>query len=102
MSSEAVTRNDLAGILNAVLPPSTPVRIETVTIPSTTSDQMKGQIVAPTVSGYQFVAWVALATDGYVGAAYAQDPISATTNVWDSRSGGTGCTIHAYALYQIV
>lgn len=77
-----------------------PMIVQTVTIPSETSGTLKGQITAPTVSGYTFVLWAALATDGYVGAAYAQDPTSATTNVWDNYNGYTGCTIHAYALYR--
>ena len=77
-----------------------PMIVQTVTIPSETSGTLKGQITAPTVSGYTFVLWAAFATDGYVGAAYAQDPTSPTTNVWDNYNGYTGCTIHAYALYR--
>lgn len=56
-------------------------------------------ISAPTVSGYSFVAWIGVATIGWVGVCYAEGPTSASTNVWNTTSGSG--TVRATALYSL-
>lgn len=60
-------------------------------------------ITAPTVSGYTFVSWLTVATNGWVGSMYVASPTSASTAAWvvatTSTGGGTG-DVWCYALYK--
>lgn len=57
-------------------------------------------ITAPTVSGYQFVCWVASASNGTVRMTYISDPDGETARVWyEGSTFGSGSTIRCYALY---
>ena len=59
-------------------------------------------ITAPSVSGYEFVAWVESSTSGWTGATYIQSPNSASTRIWvgaSSASSGTG-KVTATAIYR--
>lgn len=55
-------------------------------------------ITAPAVSGYSFVCWCGVATEGDVGAPYIVNADSAETTVCDAL--GKGEKIQAVALYQ--
>lgn len=55
-------------------------------------------ITAPAVSGYKFVCWCGVATEGDVGAPYIANADSAETTAWDAL--GKGEKIQAIALYQ--
>ena len=57
-------------------------------------------ITAPTVSGYQFVCWVASASNGTVRMTYISDPDGSTARVWyEGNTFGSNSTIRCYALY---
>ena len=58
------------------------------------------KITAPAArSGFKFLCWVMLATSGFVGAFYPENPTSATTTCFGVvPSGGSG-KLKAYALY---
>ena len=57
-------------------------------------------VTAPTVSGYKFLCWAEVATNGWVGNVYASAPSSAKCNMWNATTGqsGTG-RIDCLALY---
>ena len=61
---------------------------------------LAAEITAPDVSGYTFVCWTGVATQGNVGTPYIESPDSATTNVWDAAKT-PGATIYATALYRL-
>ena len=54
-------------------------------------------VVAPAVSGYEFVCWLQAASSGTVRAGYMQDPSQASTNVWNTNTNAT--TYICTALY---
>lgn len=59
-------------------------------------------ITAPTISGYTFVCWAAVATDGWVGSCYVENPLAVTTNIWNASTGQGGSgLVHATALYRL-
>ena len=58
------------------------VRSVRATLPANTA---KVAITAPTVSGYSFVCWIGVATNGWVGDPYVQNQGASSTNVWCSR-----------------
>lgn len=59
-------------------------------------------ITAPTISGYTFVCWVAVATDGWIGSCYVQNALAVTTNIWNASTGQSGSgTVNATALYRL-
>lgn len=59
-----------------------------------------GQVTAPAVSGYSFLAWVIATTTGWVGACYFETPLSATTGIWCAAdASATGGATLCYALY---
>ena len=64
------------------------------------TDSKLGDVTAPAVSGYSFLAWVIATTAGWVGAFYFETPLSATTGVWCAADASTtsGATL-CYALY---
>ena len=57
-------------------------------------------VTAPSVSGYKFLCWAQVATNGWVGYVYPSAPLSATCNMWNATTGlsGTG-RIDCIALY---
>lgn len=58
------------------------------------------KITAPVArSGFKFLCWIAMATVGYIGAFYAENPTSATTTCWGVVPGGDSGRLKAYALY---
>ena len=103
MSSEAITRNDLKSILDAILPSGSTVQLRAVSINFTgsVSSRNLGEITAPTIDGYTFVCWVAVSSLGYVGSPYTEFANQQTTTVWDLQYGyiGANCSVHAWALY---
>ena len=60
-------------------------------------------INAPTQSGYTFSHWSVVATSGWVGSVCVEAPTAASTNLWNSYSGGvtsgTGA-VNATAIYK--
>ena len=50
-------------------------------------------------SGFKFLCWVMLATSGFVGAFYPENPTSATTTCYGVSTGGGSGKLNAYALY---
>ena len=58
------------------------------------------RITAPAArSGFKFLCWVMLATSGFVGAFYPENPTSATTTCYGVSTGGGSGKLNAYALY---
>jgi hypothetical protein len=73
-------------------------RLEIVT--KSTTGRKLGEVTAPEVSGYSFLAWVFISTVGWVGACYFDSPLQATSGVWcaadaSTTEGSTQC----FALY---
>ena len=58
-------------------------------------------ITAPDITGFTFVAWVAVETVGWVGSCYATSAIGKTANIFNASTGqsGTG-RVDATALYK--
>lgn len=57
-------------------------------------------ITAPAAkSGFKFLCWVMLATSGFVGAFYPENPTSRTTKCFGVVTGGGSGKLNAYALY---
>ena len=54
-------------------------------------------VTAPDVDGYTFLCWVQVSTIGWIGSAYPEIPMSKSTTVWSTTSGGR---ILCTALYQ--
>ena len=70
---------------------------------STTINKAYGSnvhVTAPTVSGYQFLCWAQVTTNGWVGSAYPSTPLNQSSPIWIASSGqsGTG-QIDCLALY---
>ena len=62
------------------------------------------EITAPTISGYTFVCWFGVASQGWVGSLYAEHYDQPTTKFWVSYkhwgpSGATTGSVAAFALY---
>ena len=58
------------------------------------------KITAPRArSGFKFLCWVMLATSGFVGVFYPENPTSATTTCYGVVPGGDSGKLKAYALY---
>ena len=59
-------------------------------------------VTAPTVTGYTFVCWVNISTQGWVGSLYFEDPGAQTTKVWcaSAIAGGSGGATWCRALYR--
>lgn len=59
-------------------------------------------VTAPTVTDYTFVAWVATATQGWVGSVYPAQPTAQTATFWVSVSDGNtnNMNVNAVALYR--
>ena len=72
--------------------------VDAVTVNASATTTPK--ITAPRAkSGFKFLCWVMLATSGFVGSFYPENPTSATTTCYGvSTSGGSG-SLKAYALY---
>lgn len=75
--------------------------IEIVNIPSPTASWSYSTATAPTVSGYQFIAWLGCSTIGYIGSAYCENVGNSTTNVFDPFGAG-GHQIRCVAFYSRV
>ena len=58
-------------------------------------------INAPNVDGYTFVAWIGVASNGFVGSPYIESCVNATTHIFDANVAG-GQSYNAYALYSIL
>lgn len=57
-------------------------------------------IIAPSAkSGFKFLCWVMLATVGFIGAFYPENPTSRTTKCFGVVTGGGSGKLNAYALY---
>jgi hypothetical protein len=63
-----------------------------------------GDVTAPTVSGYKFIAWINVASIGNISALYIASPTTATTAVWcvTTVNAGSNKTVRCTALYQKV
>lgn len=59
-------------------------------------------VTAPNVTGYTFVCWGEVATNGWVGGVYPADPTSQTSNFWVAVSDGqtTSANVRAVAIYR--
>lgn len=42
---------------------------------------------APSKSGYYFVCWIHVASSGFVGSPYFENPGSSGTRIWDAHPG---------------
>ena len=58
-------------------------------------------INAPNVDGYTFVAWIGVASNGFVGSPYIESCVNSTTHIFDAHVTG-GQSYNAYALYSIL
>ena len=47
-----------------------------------TAQNIKYQIVAPTVEGYQFLFWLSSATINWIGSTYIDDPTHYNPSIW--------------------
>lgn len=58
-------------------------------------------ITATTVEGYTFMYWLAVVSNGWVGAPYASAPNNATSPVWTptAKPSTSGKSLDTYALY---
>ena len=58
-------------------------------------------ITAPKVDGYRFIAWVASASVGWIGATYIASPTSSSTDVYNASNVQDGNrSVNCTALYQ--
>lgn len=59
-----------------------------------------GDVTAPTVDGYRFLAWAFISTVSWVGACHFEYPLKATTAVWCAADTGVASgSAQCYALY---
>lgn len=58
-------------------------------------------ISAPSITGFTFVAWVAVDTVGWIGSCYVTSPISTAARIFNATTGQTGTgEVYATALYK--
>lgn len=86
-----------------VWPPKPTVHAELVNANINKAYSGHVSVTAPNVSGYQFLCWAQVATDGWVGTVYPSAPMSQTSDMWNALTGASGQTgtglIHCLALY---
>lgn len=58
-----------------------PLIMRTVSVTGNTRGNM-GSVTAPTVNGYEFICWISVFSNGWVGSPYASSPTSKTTPIW--------------------
>ena len=82
---------------------STPPMVTRIVAGSVTASYASHtSMTAPSISGYTFVGWGAVATVGWVGSVYPSAPQSQTSDFWvasANTSSGAG-TINALAIYR--
>ena len=57
-------------------------------------------VTADNVTGYKFVAWIGVATVGWVGYVYPEDFSAKTVNVFATTTSSSARNIACFALYE--
>ena len=73
------------------------VAMQSATIPA---NSKMVTVTANVPSGYNFLCWIQIASNGWIGHVYPADPDNITSDIWTSESTSTSTrSIHCVYLY---